>query len=426
MNEEEVTEEFRDIEAAKGHEDVHKEALERFADIIAREEESRILSVEDILFLDGELDDNGNFGSVGFLSGRTRDNVTDQPPAPKYSVDLISPIIEQSIDDQREASINIKFRALGQDASNGLANTMAGLVKNIESLSDASDAYDNAYDEVQKGGYGGIQIVTKYEEGSFDQVARIEPIHDATQCLFFGPAKKATKEDALYAFHIWDIPVEEFKRTYPDAKIIDWKNHLDDLNRSWFNSRENLLRVAAYWRKRPVKKRIFMMQDLRVLSEDDARAAIIDGAEVAKYTNGEPMIREEQGYVVERFIMNGCEVLKGPQVWPGRYIPLIPSYGIRSIVNGREIIRGRVRKGKDAQMIYDYTTSSLVEASAKVPLDFTWLTPAQADGQEIRNAIENAAIDKPSFLFYNPDPDAPGTPGEIPWRHIPTRSSRST
>lgn len=430
---------FREIPAApveaKGQTDDDKpndvltEALSRFSQIVAREEYSRVLSVEDLIFLDDEGGQWQNFSARGFLSGvdMGRSTQGDDIPAPRYQIDRISPVIEQAVSDQREAQININVRAKG-NVDKGLIDTLNGMIKNIEQVSDAQDAYDNAYDECQKSGYGGWRITTRLSDNSFNQEAVIEPILNATQSLFFGPAKKSTKEDALYAFLIWDMDRDEFEIQYPDAQITDWKEDtFSGNNRAWFNNQTNMVRIAEYWRKRPVKREIVQLQDLQVIDADQldavqtpegvfpaqsevANGVIKDGAfiPIAVDPKGQPMRREMDAYEVERFVLNGVEVLKGPQAWPGKYIPLIPEYGVRSVINGREVIRGKVRKGKDPQRIYNYGTSAIIQAAALSPKDFHWMTPAQAEGH--LEEIEKMNVDQDPVYFYNPDDDAPGPP----------------
>lgn len=394
-------EEFRKIEAA-AREGVHEEALTRFRQIVARDEESRMLAVEDLIFVDqdgGTYDDD-----VCFLSGDVRAR-EDEPPAPRYQIDRISPVIEQAVSDQREAQINIMVRGVGEKSSD-LNDTFNGLIRNIEVVSDAADSYDNAYDECQKSGYGGWQIVTEYSDDSFEQNIYIEPIQNATQSLFFGPAKKATKEDAMYAFLIWDMDIDEFKVQYPDAERSEWPNEiLTNTSRGWFNSRDNMIRVAAYWRKRPIKRTIIQLVDGRVIDQDDWDPETHD---FARFPDGRPMMREVDSYQVERFILNGVEILKGPQLWAGKHIPLIPEYGIRSVINGREIIRGKVRKGKDAQRIYNYATSAIVQTAAQSAKDFYWMTAEQASGHV--EDLEKMNVDQNPVYFFTPDPNNPGPP----------------
>ncbi len=443
-NEIEPLEEFRQISAApvkaKGQTDDDKpddelhEALTRFQQIVGREEYSRVLGVEDLIFLDDEGGQQENFSAKGFLSGdvdSARSGSDEAPPPPRYEIDRISPIIEQAVSDQREAQININVIAKG-NVEKGLIDVFNGMIKNVEQVSDAQDAYDNAYDECQKSGYGGWRIITRFTDDSFNQEAVIEPILNATQSLFFGPAIKSTKEDALYAFLIWDMDKDEFDVQYKDGEASPWPDeNLTANNRAWFNNSTNMVRLAEYWRKKPVKREIVQLQDLRVINADkldgfqgpegikESSAEFANGLlegevfiPIAIDSDGQPMRREVDAYEVERFILSGVEVLKGPQKWPGKYIPLIPEYGVRSVINGREVIRGKVRKGKDAQRIYNYTTSAIVQSAAQSVKDFSWITPAQAEGHT--DELEKANIDNPGFLFYNPDQDAPGPPSKSP------------
>ena len=394
--------EFREIKSETDKKKVHEEALTRFKQIVSREEESRILGVEDLIFIDQE---GGTYNEeVGFLSGDARTNTTttsEDPPAPRYQIDRISPVIEQAVSDQREAQVNILVRVTGEVES-GLNDTFNGLIKNIESVSDAEDAYDNMFDECQKSGYGGCRIVTEYADDSFEQNIRIEPILNATQSLFFGPAKKATKQDALYAYYLWWMDMDEFKEEHPTAEHTDWpSSSLQTFARSWFNKNDNLIRIAEYWRKRPVEKEIIQLADGKVIDEED----FIDGMQLARGPDGQERRRKVKTYQVERFIMTGTEVVKGPQKWAGRFIPLIPEYGIRSVIDGREIIRGKVRKGKDAQRIYNYATSAIIKTAAKSSKDHEWMTPAMAEGHI--EDYEKMNIDQNPVYFFNPDSDFP-------------------
>lgn len=398
-------EEFREIPSETDTKKVHEEALTRFKQVVSREEESRILGVEDLIFIDQE---GGTYNEeVGFLSGDARTNSTttgQDPPAPRYQIDRISPVIEEAVSDQRESQVNIQVRVTGEVES-GLNDTFNGLIKNIENVSDAQDSYDNGFDECQKSGYGGWRIVTEYADDSFEQNIRIEPILNATQSLFFGPAKKATKEDALYAYYLWWMDMDEFKEEHPKAEHTDWPTAtLQTFNTSWFNKTDNLIRVAEYWRKRPVEKEIIQLMDGTVIHAED----FIDGMEIAQGPDGQPRRRKVKTYQVERFIMSGTEVVKGPQKWAGKYIPLIPEYGIRSVIDGREIIRGKVRKGKDAQRIYNYTTSAIVQTAALSAKDFWWMTPDQVAGNQATLEKMNTSGDP--VQTYTPDSNAPGPP----------------
>lgn len=205
---------FREVEAAEG-EQVHAEALKRFEDISTRENWSRQQGIEDLIFTDQDGGQWENFQTFGYNADSNGYIGRDQPEPPRYQNDKISPVIEEAVDDQRQAQIDIKVRPMSLEAK-PLANTFNGLIKNIESVSGAQDAYDTAYDEQQRSGYGGWRVVTEYADDSFDQRIGIEPIQCATTSLVFGPSKKYTKEDALYAYYLWNMDLEEYNAQYPE------------------------------------------------------------------------------------------------------------------------------------------------------------------------------------------------------------------
>ena len=195
-----------------------------------------------------------NFQSYGFNADANGQRGDDEPPPPRYQNDKISPVIEEAVSDQRESQIDIRVRPLAEEAK-GLADTFNGLIKNIETVSGAQDAYDCAYDEQQRSGYGGWRVVTEYADDSFDQRIGIDPVRCATGSLFFGPSRKYTKEDALYAYYVWYMDMEEFKTQYPDATITDLPNDVQGRIQgtsaaAWFDFNNNLIQLAivtGYW-----------------------------------------------------------------------------------------------------------------------------------------------------------------------------------
>lgn len=404
--------EFRKIDAETDLEEVHKEGMDRFEILQDRERWSRDASIEDKVFIEtegGGFADRNHFDS----NGLTNDIDDDEPPPPRYQIDMVTPVLEQSLSDQRESEIQIQVRGVSE-SDKDTNTTMNGLIKNVEATSDAGYAYDNAFDETQKGGYGGWQIVTQYAGDSFDQEIFIRPIKDAASSLWFAPSELYTKEDALYAFVIWMIDLEEFKAQYPDAETTDFPSdvltNLGLLDTGWFDTDSNMLRMAAYWRKRPIKRKIVQMTNGKVYDVDDDFNSILDELAlqeitIARKPDGSEMRRKVDDYEVERFIMNGAEVLKGPQQWAGKYIPLVPEFGVQTVIEGREIVRGRVRKTKDAARLLNYAESAIVEEAALAPKSQLMMTPEQARGHE--RALERMNVSNDAVLFWNPDPDAP-------------------
>lgn len=372
---------------------VHKEALDRFEIVETAEDEQRRLGVEDITFAqtpDGQWDDAAK---------------TSRKGRPRYTLNKIAAAIDTIIGDQRQSDVSAKVVALTDGAKE--ADTFEGIIRNIEAQSSAKNIYDSAFDEQLNAGYGGWRVVTKFnDDDTFDQDILLEPIRSATTSLWFDvDAKQYDKRDAKWAFLTWSTSVSEFKRKYPKASVTDFshKRYRSGSCESWFKG--DNVRLAEYWRKVPVKRRLGLLSDGRVVDLDD-EATVLDDLAAA----GIRVVRERtaDSHRVERYVMNGAEVLEGADKWAGKYIPLIPLYGKVNYIEDKTHVRGLVRFAKDAQRIYNYLRSFLVETTALTPKDPYWITPTQAKGYT--SQLARMAIDNPPFQLYNEDPASPGPP----------------
>lgn len=375
-------------------ETLHKKALEQFDAIQTREKEQRELAVEDARFVnveDGQWDD---------------DATEKRADRPRYTIDRVSPAIDQLVGDQRQNRTSVKVNPVSNGADEDSANLMGGLIRNIESQSKATNAYDMAYDETITGGYGGWRILTEFNDDDvFEQDIKIKPIRSAATSLYFGPSKEYDKRDAPHAFLVTHMDLEEFKDTYPDASINDFAQdkYRKGICSSWFE--DNTIRLAEYWLKVPVTKEIALLSDGRVIDLEDEKAVLDElagsGIEIQK-------TRKVKSHKVQMYVMNGAEFLGEPQEWAGKYIPLVPEYGRQAFIENEEYTRGAVRKSKDAQRIYNYATSTAIEANALTPKDPYWYTSEQAAGY--KTEYENFNVKNSPFMPYNNDPTNPGPP----------------
>jgi hypothetical protein len=375
---------------------IHKEALERFETVSTAERDQREQAIEDALFAhseDGQWDD------------AAKEKRKDKP---RYTLDRVSGSLDQVNGDQRQNRTQIKVRPQ-TGGTKDIAKIKMGLSRSIENQSDAVCTYDAAFDETITGGYGGWRVLTKFtDDDSFDQEIVIAPIKSAASSLYFdNGAEKYDKRDALWAFYIKDVPIEIFKRDFPDASINDFSDptYYTGNCSGWF--RDNKVRIAEYWRVELIDAEIGLMSDGRVLNLKEEKDVLDElAAQVPPVTVLKT--RTTKIRKVESFIMNGAEILKGPMEWAGKYIPLVPVYGRTYNIQGKEYVRGIVRKAKDPQRIYNYAASATIEATALTPKDPIWITAKQALGQESK--LKSFNTTNSPFMIYNVDPDSPGIP----------------
>lgn len=375
-------------------EDLFYEAMRRFEVTRAADREQRLLATEDLIFINSE---DGQW---------SEDVVEKRKDRPRYTIDRISGALNQLIGNQRQTRTGIKVIPQ-TDGNEKTAQVLTGLIRSIEQLSNADNAYDSAFTEQITGGYGGWRILSDFEsDDSFDQTLTIKPVNSASSSLFFDPAaQEYDKRDANFAFLTTAMLLEDFKEKYPDAAPIDFNHdrYKDARIREWFG--EEGVRLAEYWYKIPFKKKIGLLSDGRVIDLEEEKK-VLDELK----TSGVTIVRERevQSFKIEMRVMSGVEFLTEPQQWAGKHIPLVPVYGETALIDNRMYIRGKVRKAKDAQRIYNYATSAAIEATALTPKDPIWITPEQAKGNEV--ALRNFPTQNSPFMMYNPDPLSPGAP----------------
>ena len=392
--------------AAKGDADIHSEAITRFANVMTREGDNRDLGVEDARFAqtqDGQLDDG--------------DLDENSPDIPNYTFNLVAAAVDTVIGDHRQNEIGIRVRPNGDGADKKDADIRNGIIKSIQADSDFDSIDDAVFDETLNSGYGGYRVTTEYTNddvnyNSFDQIAKIEGINSAVTSLFFGPSQKYDKSDALYAFLIWNEEISDFKAMYPEATVTDFDQEIysTDNHIHWFG--ENEIRCAEYWRKVPVKRTIALVQypspdgatpgERKTIDLEDEKK-VLDDLQAA----GVQIIRQRtiDDWQVERYIMNGAEILKPVEKWAGKLIPLVPEFGKISNINGKQYVRGLIRFAKDAQRVYNFLRSTIVATVAKAPKDIHWLTPAMMKGHTERLSRMN--IDDSPIQLFNIDPANP-------------------
>ncbi len=374
---------------------IHRIAVERFESIMTRERDQRALAVEDAKFAhapDGQWDENA---------------IEKRKDRPRYTINRVAGAIDQLVGDRRQNRTDIKVRPVSGGADKQLADIYNGLIRNIEGLSKAENAYDMAFDELVTGGYGGWRVLTEFsDDDSFEQDIRIHTIDSASTSLFFDPAaSEYDKRDAGHAFLTTLMPVEEFKAKFPDQPEIsfDQEQFNSNLCSSWFNN--DMVRIAEYWVKVPVMRNIGLLSDGRVIDLDDESIVLDELAAQGVTVQSERKIKSHK---VVMYKMSGAGMLSGPSEWAGKFIPLIPSFGKVARIEGKEYVRGLVRNAKDPNRIYNYTVSSEIETTALTPKDPYWITATQAKGHIPQLKTFNTS--NQPFMLYNADPEAPGAP----------------
>lgn len=348
---------------------------------------------------------------------------------PCYEINVLRPNIKQVINDNRKNTPTIKVRPV-ENGDTDTAELRQGIIRNIESMSEADTSYDYGALWSITSGFGCWRVVVKYAgDDTFDQDIFVDRM-DNPFSVYWGPSFKPTREDARYMFVLDDMERSEFKDKYPNAECKDFSGGLPAglAYEGWYS--RDKVRVAEYWCKHRRKKTIYKLSDGRVV---DAKRMVNGeemGFDLIKDVAANPPIdpatgqpkwqpitivdtREVEYDKITVEILSGDETLEGPTEWAGDHFNVIPCWGDYFTVEGKNYFYGMTRMARDPQSILNFSQSNLVESIASQPKSPYLVTDKMIEGHE--DDWQNMAVNNPPALRYTPDPAAPNAmPSRLP------------
>lgn len=325
---------------------------------------------------------------------------------PCYEFPILRSHWRQVVNDQKKARPGIKVRA-AKDATAKDAELRQGLIRNIESCSNAEWAYDGAFELLVAGGFGAWRITTEYsDDDGWEQDIRVRPIPDPLSTVWFDPDAKALDcRDAMFAFVEETLSREAFEAKYPDAQAISFDAAKAQGCGDWYGP--DSVRVAEYWRRVPVQKVKLLLSDGRTVDEEEVRDALDELA-----AQGITVTRKRvcNTHKVIMSIVSGLAEIDGPHDSIFDRIPIVPVYANRHFIDGKWVWCGLVRHAKDSQKLTNYNITSGQEALSKQHKSVPLVTPKMLEGAGVKQLWDRSnAMDVP-YLPYTPDALVPGGP----------------
>ena len=368
-------------------------AMERFKVVGDAEQKLRVAALDDLEFRVGEQ------WPSEIQTSRTRDG------RPCLTMNRIPAFLRQVTNEQRQQRPAVQVNPVGNGADIETAEILEGMVRNTEVNSDADIAYSHGFEMMATIGFGDWRIITEYEEGTGDLVARIKRIKNPFSVYWDCAAVEPCYEDAKYCFIVSDLGEKEYKEQFPKstlASLADFST-VGDHAASWVSrnaSGQQLIRIAEY----------FYVED----AEEDVVVTQSGTYTLKNAPEGETVIenRKVPTKIVHWLKINAVEVLE-ETIWPGRFIPVIPVLGDDLDVDGHRYLAGMVRNAKDPQRMYNYQISAATEASALQPKAPFIVAEGQLEGHEAE--WEQANVRNFSTLTYK-STDVGGKPVPPPQR----------
>lgn len=295
---------------------------------------------------------------------------------PCLTFDLLKPQIKQITNQQRAMRPAINVNPVDNGADPETAEVFQGVIRHIETDSDADDAYDQAGKDQTEIGRGWFKFRTEYcdpEDGeTVDQKIVIDRVRNPFSIYRDPAAMKRDYSDGKFLFETSDWMPEDLRERYKDAKFtsVDDFSGLGDDAAHWIQGER--IRVALWWRV-STNRRLLQL--------------------------GAGKTRPVTTRTVTCRVITGREVLETYE-WAGKYIPYVPVIGEEIDLEGKVEYRGVVWGAMSPSRAFDYTKSKTIEVIALAPLAPYVAAEGQLEGHEAQ--WQQANRKKFPVLQYKP------------------------
>lgn len=293
---------------------------------------------------------------------------------PCLTFDRITPAVKSVVNSARQSPPEPEVAPVGGGADKETAQIIQGLFRNIDNDSGSDTVFMTAYEHACKIGRGWWRVLFDWEtdrlgddhenlpEDLFLQKIKLQrvpnpfSIYPDPGCLEFDYS------DMEFLFATEDVDRDLFKELHGDnaARTLSllgggasFEAIGDRIKSEWFPN--GAVRVAEYWYKERTKRVIHLLENGRIVTDDQLYDAI-------------PKVTRE---LYETQIC--CAKITGADViqrwkWPGRWIPFVPVIGDEIWKDGKRTIRGMIRPAMDANLSYDFMRSKQAESIALAPI----------------------------------------------------------
>jgi hypothetical protein len=380
--------------AEEKKDDVVGTAKERYERAKGAYSSSRALAIEDTKFALGDSD-NGWQWPEQIRQTRTAERKVC------LTVNMTAQHCNQIINNIRQNRPQCRVLPVDNGADKKTAEIMAGLIRNIQTSSNADDAHDTAAEHSIYGGEGYWRVLTEYESPkSFKQRIRIAAIPNPLMVYIDPAARELDKSDADWGFLFEDISKEQCKREHKGIDPASWSEE----PKGWVTA--DTIRRAEYFHAEYQTDTAYLINDgseegLEVLKSD------MKPGELKAYQDGGAIL-DERATISKKW--KWCKILGGHDApldekdWPGAYLPIISIVGKEVNVNGEIVRKGIVRDLKDPARMVNFSYSEAIRTVAlqnKIP----YIAAAEAvEGYE--EQWKNANVSDCSYLPFNAFDDA--------------------
>lgn len=297
-------------------------------------------------------------------------------------MDKTDQYIRQIINEERLNRAAIKIRPAAGGADPKTAEIFTGLIRHIEDASEAVDAYTLAGEHAADGGFGYFRLITEYcDPLSFTQDIKIRRIHNRFS-VAPGYHTEIDGSDMEECVVYEDMTEDQFKKQYPDAKVVDF-----DGNDDW--SEKDMVRVAEYFYTERTPMTIYQMDNGEVLKESDYNK-LKELAEAQGIDVPDPVDERESVETQIKWVKCTSEEILDRKDIPGQWIPVVKVVGTEiTMPDGKIRTSGAIEPAMDAQRLHNFSVAGYIEHVALAPRAPWVAEEGQVEGYEDDYAAAN-------------------------------------
>lgn len=330
---------------------------------------------------------------------------------PHFTINEIDAFVRQISNQIRQQRPRGKAHGINTSSDAKTAQVITGIVRHIEELSDADNAYDIAVEFAIRMGWGYYRLTGEYgKDDTFDQDICVRPIYNPFSVSFDPYSHAPDGSDQTRCLVSDFIRKEVFRQLYPDADEQNFTyRSVGDHVGEWLD--KDSIRVAEYFEiDRERRKLVHLTDDSAWWDDEVPDSELLKKAGIS--VKGDRISWRKK---IRWYKITALQVLE-ERTLPGRFIPIVPVYGGMIQMDGKIRRFGIVRQAKDPQRMLNYWQTAITEMVA-LAAKAKWVGAAAAfDGFE--REWEQANVVAYPMLKFN-HMDEAGNPIPEPTRQAP-------
>jgi hypothetical protein len=285
-----------------------------------------------------------------------------------------------------------------------LADIYSGIIRNIEHVSRADQAYDTATQHAVDHGFGFFMLMNIWSKlDPFVQELKIMRIKNSYTVFMDPDAQEADYRDAQDCFIFTNMRRSTFEYKWPDKAPDEFAGAMMGATyEGWYDG--DTIRVAQYLYIDYKSDEVLQLTNGKTVYLSDVEPVLdelreMTGIVVAKDGQNNELRKKVKRPICMWQKQTASQILEGPVELPFSAIPVFPVLGDERMVDGRMIYESAIRHAKDAQKSYNYWRTAAAETVALAPRAPYMATERQIAGHE--ELYEQANTRNIPYMLYN-------------------------